>query len=355
LASQMLDSQVETLSKQFKYFSEKVYPGSSPLYQGLSARIAEDPEILSLASESRKGEIVPNLFFGAVHFLLLQGTEHPLSAFFPSVSCSSSGGGGDPYPYFRSFCLENKNRIRYLASSKRVQTNEVQRCACLLPAFELVARESRGGPLSLIDIGASAGLNLLWDRYGYDYGTGRKYGNVNSPVQISCTVRGDPKPPIPEIFPSVESRLGIDLNPIEVRDTEEMLWLKSLVWPEHTKRAELLQRAIQLARQDPPRVISGDVLDVLPGVLSELPRHSTICVYHSHTVYQFPQELRDRLLSQITELSRKRDLFEVSFEWWRGKDQPSLELSRVRDGKRREELLAYCSPHGEWLQWVQRT
>src|SRR5207247_7530540 len=107
--------------------------------------------------------------------------------------------------------------------------------------------------------------------------------------------------------------------PIEVRDTEEMLWLKSLVWPEHTKRAELLQRAIQLARQDPPRVISGDVLDVLPGVLSELPSHSTICVYHSHTVYQFPQELRDRLLSQTTELSRQRVLFDLSFEWMRRK------------------------------------
>src|SRR5438093_13508574 len=115
LTSQMSDSQVETLSKQFKYFSEKVYRGSSPLYQGLSARLAEDPEILSLASESRKGEIVPNLFFAAVHFLLLQGTEHPLSAFFPSVSCSSSGGGGDPYPYFRSLCLENKNSMWYLS------------------------------------------------------------------------------------------------------------------------------------------------------------------------------------------------------------------------------------------------
>src|SRR5438093_6752966 len=137
----MSDSQVETLSKQFKYFSEKVYPGSSPLYQGLSARIAEDPEILSLASESRKGEIVPNLFFATVHFLLLQGTEHPLSAFFPSL-CSSSGGGGDPYPYFRSFCLENKNCISYLASSNRVQTKQVQLCDVSLTSIALLSLTS---------------------------------------------------------------------------------------------------------------------------------------------------------------------------------------------------------------------
>ena len=353
MAPQILESQVETLSKQFKYFSEKVYLGSSPLYQQLSARIAEDREILSLASHSQKGEIVPNLFFAAVHFLLLQGVEHPLSAFFPSVSRSSNVGGGDAYPYFRSFSLENRERIYHLISSKRVQTNEVQRCACLLPAFELVARESLGRPLSIVDIGASAGLNLLWDKYGYDYGSGRKYGDVNSPVQIMCSIRGDRKPPIPEILPSVESRVGIDLNPIDVSDPEEMLWLRSLLWPEHTKRAELLQQAIGLAKQDPPPVIRGDVFEVLPNALSELPGDSMFCLFHSHTVYQFSQELRNRLSSQIAELSTKRNLFEISFEWWRGKDQPLLELSRFHDGRREEELLAYCSPHGDWLQWVE--
>jgi hypothetical protein len=353
LASQILGGKLEALSKQFRYFSEKVYPGSSPLYQQLAAKIAEDHEILTLASQARKGELVPNLFFGAIHFLLLQGAKHPLCAFFPSVSHSTSTDS-DPYPYFRSFSLENKKRIRHLISSRRVQTNEVQRCACLLPAFGQVARESPKRPLSILDIGASAGLNLLWDRYGYDYGMGRKYADPDSPVQISCTLRGELRPPIPEVLPPVESRVGIDLNPINVRNPEEMLWLRSLVWPENTRRAELLQQAIGLAKQEPPRVVAGDVLDVLPDVLSGLPGDTTICLFHSHTVYQFPQELRDRLSSLIVEYSRNRNLFEVSFEWWRGKDQPLLELSRVHDGHREEEVLAYCNPHGEWLQWTRR-
>src|SRR6059036_2151421 len=75
---------------------------------------------------------------------------------------------------------------------------------------------------------------------------------------------------------------------------------------------------------------------------------------HSHTLYQFPQELRNRLSSQIAELSRGRNLFEISFEWWRGKEQPLLELGRIRNGNREEEVLAYCNPHGEWLQWVHK-
>ncbi len=347
-----MQAQLETLSKQFRYFSEKVYPASSPLYEQLATRIAGDREILSLASHSLKGELVPNLFFAAVHFLLLQGTPHSLSSFFPSVS-QSSRSDGDPYPYFRSFCLENKDGIRHLISTRRVQTNEVQRCACLLPAFGLASRESER-PLSVVDIGASAGLNLLWDRYGYDYGRGGKYGDANSPVQISCTLRGQLKPPIPEVFPRVESRVGIDLNPMDVSDPEEMLWLRSLVWPEHTRRAELLKQAIALARQNPPRIVGGDVIDVLPDMLAELPEDSTSCLFHSHTAYQFPQELRNRLSSQIAELSQRRNLFEISFEWWRGKEQPLLELSRISNGRRDEEVLAYCNPHGEWLQWVHK-
>ncbi|TMI60254.1 DUF2332 family protein [Candidatus Bathyarchaeota archaeon] len=100
--------------------------------------------------------------------------------------------------------------------------------------------------------------------------------------------------------------------------------------------------------------IRWDVLDVLPDVLPELPDDSTICLFHSHTLYQFPQELRNRLSSQIAELSRGRNLFEISFEWWRGKEQPLLELGRIRNGNREEEVLAYCNPHGEWLQWVHK-
>lgn len=178
--------------------------------------ISTDVEMLALAAHATS-EPVPNLLFGVVHFLLLRGAEHPLAAFYPTMT-KTPRIDADLYPAFRSFCFEHAEEIKYLLQTRRVQTNEVRRCIVLLPAFGIVAEQAHDRSLTLVEIGASAGLNLLWDCYGYDYGTGRKYGNPGSPVQMSCTLRGDRQPPIPEVFPKVASRLGIDLQPIDVHD-----------------------------------------------------------------------------------------------------------------------------------------
>src|SRR5437870_1893287 len=167
-------------------FAEKVYHGSSPLYEQISRRMSEDPELLSLALRARKSELSPNLFFGAVHYVLLRGTQHQLANFYPSMS-ESTIRQDDPYPFFRSFCLENKREIEDLISTHRVQTNEVQRCTCLMPAYSIAHRRS-SKPLSIVDLGASAGLHLLWDHYSYDYGDGKRLGDANSPVQLTCVL-----------------------------------------------------------------------------------------------------------------------------------------------------------------------
>ena len=331
-------------------FAEKVYHGSSPLYEQISRRASEDPELLSLALSARKSELSPNLFFGAVHYLLLRGIRHPLSNFYPSLSGPSSRED-DPYPFFRSFCFEHRREIEDLISTRRVQTNEVQRCTCLMPAYS-VAYQRAGKPLSIIDLGASAGLHLLWDHYGYDYGEGKRFGDPNSPVQLACVLRGNVSPPFPTRLPLVTYRVGIDLNPIDLNDPDMILWLKALVWPEHRKRAETLNSAIELAKQIPPTVIRNDVLTVLPKVLSKVPVDTAVCITHSHVVYQFPKELRERFFSVMNDCGAHRDIIEISYEWWPGRDKPELELSIFENGAKQEQLLAYCSPHGEWLQWV---
>lgn len=95
-----------------------------------------------------------------------------------------------------------------LIATRTVQTNEVRRSALLLPAFVLVSREAQGRPLYLLEIGAAAGLNLLWDRYGYHYGNGLRSGDMSSPVQISCSLRGALTPPVPATLPKVGRRRG---------------------------------------------------------------------------------------------------------------------------------------------------
>jgi hypothetical protein len=124
-----------------------------------------------------------------------------------------------------------------------------------------------------VEIGASAGLNLLWDLYGYNYGEGLYYGDHSSPVQISCATHGDRPLPIPSMYPRVGYRVGLELNPIDVNDSESTLWLRALVWPEHQDQANLLQNAIRLAQQDPPQLIDGNALALLPD--SYLPRPRT--------------------------------------------------------------------------------
>jgi hypothetical protein len=239
-----------------------------------------------------------------------------------------------------------------LLETRLVQTHEVARCACLFPAFGLIAAREANRSLAAIEIGASAGLNLLWDRYGYDYGTGQRYGAISSPVQIVCPLRGEIVPPLPAVPPRVAWRTGLDLNPLDVRDEQATLWLCALIWPEHTQRLVRLRRAITLARQDPPPLLAGDALDLLPQVLPAAPQDAALCVWHSFTINQFTREARAQLTSMLSDYAARaqRPLYRISMEHFNG-DHPLLVLTTYEPGKASERVLAECEGHGEWLAW----
>src|SRR5204862_296423 len=118
----------------------------------------------------------------------------------------------EAYPHFRDFCLARQADIVDLLRTRRVQTNEVRRCACLMPAFSRVAGLAGGLPLALVEIGTSAGLNLLWDHYRYEYAAGERAGVPTATVEIHSTFRGDKRPHLPATLPTVQERIGIDLN-----------------------------------------------------------------------------------------------------------------------------------------------
>ena len=148
------EEQLSKLGQIFARFSEEIFPGSSPLYAALSNAIAEDIEVLGIASSAR-GRPVPNLLFASVHYLLMSRADSTLSSFYPSLTADPRPNS-DAYPHFREFCLAHESAIRDLLSTRLVQTNEVSRCAYLLPGFSLIADENPGLPLSLVDIGTSA-------------------------------------------------------------------------------------------------------------------------------------------------------------------------------------------------------
>ncbi|MDQ3930659.1 MAG: DUF2332 domain-containing protein [Chloroflexota bacterium] len=340
------------MAERFRRIAKEQFEGYSPLYERLAEGVADDPEVLEVVSSVGHGKpVVPLLLLGAVHYLLLKGAEHPLAAYYPSVvGYNRKTQEGDPYAAFHDFVLQNRGEIERLVQTRIVQTNEVQRCACLLPVFGLLYKEALKRPLALVEVGTSAGLHLLWDKYGYSYGHDLQFGDLNSPVQLSCELKGKFRPPMPDPFPRVAYRVGIDLDPIDVRDPDQVLWLRALIWPEHQERAELLERAVGIAREDPPTLLKGDMFDLLPQAVQNAPRGTAICVYHSYTIVQLPKEDRDRLTSLVGELSLDRPIYRISQEWLGG-EIAQVTLMRYAGNTYEEQLLAECHPHGHWLEW----
>lgn len=339
----------EQLRRIFATFARRECHGRTALYERLAEGIAQDDTLIALATHIRRGQPAPNLLLAAVHYLLLGGVAHPLPAWYPDLSAGPPEG--DPFPHFRAFCLEHADALLPLLKTRIVQTAQARRCAGLLPAFAVVSREGGGLPLALVEIGASAGLNLLWDRYCYTYSDGQTCGDLTASVQLTTDLRGDLAPPVPAAFPAVAWRVGLDLNPIDVRDAAQTRWLEALIWPDEAGRAELLRQAIAAAQTDPPRLIRGDALETLPAALAEAPPDSTLCVFHSATVNQFGAEGRRRLAELLAEAGRSRPIRVIAMEALSG-GEPELRLTRYDAAGSVERLLARCDAHGAWLEWL---
>jgi len=357
LDNPLLPSILHTLAQEFLWNAEHTLADSSPFYEKLARRIANDPEILALAAHAQFHQPAMNLFFAAAHYLLLRGADDPLALFYADLA-RIPNPQDDPYPIFRAFCLNHADEIIALVSTRRVQTNEVARCALFLPAFTLISKRIATQPFVLIEIGSSAGLNLNWDRYGYEYGDENLCGDVASPVKLKCELRGAVRPPLPKegerygersLPPRVISRTGIDLNPNDVFDDDEMMWLRALVWPEQRERAERLQNAIVLAREFPPRILQGDALELAPRLIQETPRETPIVLFHSFVLNQVPAEIRARYFDLLAENSAGRILFDVAVE---PSEWPCpLVLTTFQNGERAQEILATCDYHGRWVEW----
>ncbi len=155
-------------------------------------------------------------------------------------------------PALERFCEARRERLEETLATRHTQTNETARCSALLPAFASVAD---GRPLAQIEIGASAGLNGLWDHYAYDY-DGRAAGEAGSPLQIACELVGPVVPPLEP--PPVAWRAGIDRSPVDLRDEADVRWLRACLWPDQAARHARLRggaagRPRARAGRDPPR------------------------------------------------------------------------------------------------------
>ncbi|NGN92382.1 DUF2332 domain-containing protein [Nocardioides sp. KC13] len=260
------------------YRLHAVEMSTSPCYHAWASAVADDAEVLRVLSDLPTLKQQANLVFAAARW-------HGLEP--------------GPYDGLRAMLLGPEwPAVRATILARRTQTNEVARLTALVAALGML--DDR--PLALVELGASAGLCLYPDRYDYLWdGAGELRGSGGPSLRIPALG----PVPVPAARPQITARVGIDLNPLDVTDEDDMGWLLTLIWPGHDERRDRLAAAIEVTRADPPHLLAGDMLDRLDEAL-EIAAASggTPVVHHSASAAYLDEhdrvELEHRMRTLVT-------------------------------------------------------
>jgi hypothetical protein len=320
--------ELKNIADRYAAFAVNEARGVSEIYETLAQSVASSNHVLGFLATLPAEKRQPNLFLAVVRHL-----------------CGVPNTGDELVDIVR----RKHELIRELMLSRTTQTNEPARCAVLLPLLVRLPQ-----PLALLEVGASAGLCLLPDRYGYDYGTAKIVPPTQegfSPPIFECHASG--AVPIPVALPTVAWRAGIDLNPIDVNSAAETAWLETLIWPGLEKRAEQFQAAIAVARAEPPRIVKGNLLTDLGALIAEAPDSATLVIFHSAVLGYESSRARREQFAQ--EMYRSRAV-------WISNEIPSVfpDIAKAATPKPRQGLfllaingtaVAWTGPHGESISW----
>jgi hypothetical protein len=319
----------DEIRKRYQRFAEFEARGVSPIYEELAHAVCSQNALTEFISSLPRSKQQPNLVFTAVRHLY---------------------GTPESGRHFAALIAKNAEPIRRLILARSTQTNEPGRCSTLVPVLAQLSQ-----PLALIEVGASAGLCLLPDYYGYDYGSRRLAPAERCHLEAPWfPCKASAATPIPSFVPRVVWRRGIDLNPINITDKEQTSWLESLVWPEQTERAARLRAAIEIAREAAPLVLRGDLLTGLSTIAASAPSEATLVIFHSAVLAYLPsREAIDSFVSTVRQLKAV----------WISNEAPAVlpaVAARAKvtpppdrfllaiDG----EPVALTGPHGQSIEWL---
>jgi hypothetical protein len=259
-----------TVADLYADFARREAHGVSPAYERLALAVSRDKGLRDLIETLPPAKRQPNLLFGVVRLL---------------------GGPVEDPVAFHDYAAGNWPTIEVELRRRATQTNEAGRCAVLLPVLAALPQ-----PLALLEVGASAGLCLYPDRYGYRYGD--QLVGAGSPV-IECAATGvSPPAGVPEVV----WRAGLDLNPLRVTEPADLAWLDALIWPEHAHRRTRLRAAAAVAAADPPLLVRGDLVDDLPALAARAPADATLVVFHTSVLYHVPATRREAFVQVVSGL-----------------------------------------------------
>ncbi len=314
------------LKQRYLAFAENEAKGVSPLYESLARGVAESELVCAFLERLPPHKQQPNLLLGAVRLL---------------------GASPGTIGQLERVVQRREEELLACIRSHSTQTNEPGRCATLLPALAGLPE-----PLALLEVGASAGLCLLPDRYGYDYDGHELHPDAPSGAYPIFRCKSTDNTPLPERLPRVVWRAGIDLNPLSAAEDEAMDWLRALVWPEHDRRAANLELAIGVARVDLPKVHKGDLLELQRHVAASAPEDATLVIYHTSVLCYLTPDDRSRFVSMVGDVPGV----------WVANEAPGVlpdAAARLdRDPPSRRFVLsidgypvAFTGPHGQSIDW----
>lgn len=321
-----------TIAAAYRRFAETEAEGRSPLYRELANGVAADPATIEFLAGLPREKRQPNLLFAGARCVF---------------------GAAADWDEFRCGLIGNQDAVGDMMRRRSTQTNEPGRCAVLLPVLAQLRQ-----PLALIEVGASAGLCLLPDRYAYDYGghTLRPTGAALEAPVLPCQV--NPAMPLPRQLPQVVWRAGLDLNPLDPSDPEDSAWLEALVWPEQEQRLARLRAALAIAAAEKPRVVKGDLRRDVASLAREAPKGSTLVIFHTAVLaYVWPAEQREAFARSVASLC----------DFWIANEAPGvfpdIAARAARPGPSglkgwfllsvNGEPVAWADPHGAALQWIR--
>ena len=311
------------IAENYREFARLEAHGRSPAYETLAESVAGDPAILRFLTELPPEKRQPNLLFAAARYLL---------------------GAPADIAHLRAMVSQASIELSEQMLARRTQTNEPARCTALMPALAQLPQ-----PLALLEVGASAGLTLLVDRYSYDYGGHQIAGSDPRAPTLRCAPQGPV--PLPARLPQVIWRAGLDINPLDVNNDDDVRWLGCLLWPGEGDREQRLAAAVATVRRDPPPVHRGDLLDDLPALAAQAPAEATLVVYHTSVLAYVTMDKRRQFAAAVAGLGAV----------WLSNEGPGVVPDLplppyggspsvlARDGR---TLLAFADPHGTWLHWL---
>jgi len=327
----------------------------SPFYARLLDGMADDVRaggpcwsLLQPYATEPATEYFPFRALAGVHYEVLAGERPDLAAHFPSV-----GGDGDAdaaWPLVREV-LAGRDPELVAEFGHPLQTNETSRCGALIGGFCEVAAAT-GLPLRVLELGASAGLNLHFDRYRYEQ-DGRAFGPPDSPIVFrDYWEGGTPRLDAPL---RVAARAGCDLSPLDPAREADCLALQSYVWPDEAGRLADLRAALAIARANPVLVDAESADTWIARQLATLPEGQATVVYHSVFWTYVPEPVRDRIAAALADASARAT--EVAPLAWLRYDEGAadprvveLRLTQWPGGE--ERLLGTGRHHAHPVRWL---